>query len=55
MLNLYSDDVEKAKNVKLIKETGSNYADAMRAYFKNHANTEITEKCEGRISVISGE
>jgi hypothetical protein len=55
MLNLYSDDVKKAKNVKLIKETGSNYADAMRAYFKNHANTEITEKCEGRISVISGE
>ena len=54
MLNLFSDDIPKAENIKLIKDTKATYADAMRAYFGNHQKETVTVKLEGRIT-IAGE
>ena len=49
MLNLFSDDLPKAEDVELLKDTGATYADAVRSYFFNHRNEPITAKLEGRI------
>lgn len=54
MLNLLSDDVPKAENVRLIEQTDFTYADAVRKYFDNHKNSVIEVKCEGRIVVEDG-
>ena len=48
MLNVYSDTVPLAENVRLVKETGLTYADAMRLYFQNREDT-VTAQVEGRI------
>jgi 2',3'-cyclic-nucleotide 2'-phosphodiesterase (5'-nucleotidase family) len=53
MLNVYSDDVSKAKDVTLVCATGASYADAMMAYFEKHKNSEISAECEGRILVVN--
>jgi hypothetical protein len=54
MLNLYSDDVPLAQDVTLVRETEATYADAMEQYFASHQASAITEKCEGRITVVPG-
>lgn len=51
MLNLYSDDVPKAEGVRLLEETEATYADALRAYFKNHQEEPVSVGLEGRITV----
>ena len=48
MLNVYSDTVPLAENVRLVKETGLTFADAMRLYFQNREDT-VTAQIEGRI------
>lgn len=53
MLNLFSDDVPKASNIKLQKETKVTYADVLKVYFKKHRDESITAKLEGRIKVAS--
>lgn len=52
MLNIYSEDVPKAENVTLVRDTKATYADAIKAYFKNHQKEPVTAKLEGRITVV---
>lgn len=55
MLNLYSDTAPKTEDVKLLKETGGTYADALKQYFQNHMDEEIAAKLEGRIKIAGNE
>ena len=48
MLNYYDDAAPKG-NVKLIKETGLLYRDALAQYFEQHRDTTVNTKLEGRI------
>ena len=48
MLNYYDDAAPKG-NVKLIKETGLLYRDALAQYFEQHRDTTVNAKLEGRI------
>ena len=48
MLNVYSDTEPLAENVRLMRETGLTYADAMRQYFQNREDA-VTAQIEGRI------
>ena len=48
MLNVYSDVDPHAENVRLLKETGFTFADAMRLYFQKREGT-TTAQIEGRI------
>ena len=52
MLNLYSDSSPKAENIKLIRETGATYGDALREYFQNHKDEPVSVELEGRITVV---
>lgn len=52
MLNLYSDSSPKAENIKLIRETGATYGDALREYFQNHKDEPVSAELEGRITVV---
>ncbi|MDO5602768.1 MAG: 5'-nucleotidase, partial [Oscillospiraceae bacterium] len=54
MLNFYDDATPKG-NVKLIKETGLHYRDAMAQYFENHRDTAVDGKLEGRIRDLAQE
>ncbi|MCH5344368.1 MAG: extracellular solute-binding protein [Acetatifactor sp.] len=51
MLNIYSDTVPLAEKVRLMRETGLTYADAMRLYFQNHKDI-VTAQIEGRITSV---
>ena len=51
MLNIYSDTVPLAEGVRLVKETGLTYADAMRLYFQNREDT-VMAQIEGRITRV---
>ncbi|MCB6608978.1 extracellular solute-binding protein [[Clostridium] symbiosum] len=51
MLNLYSDTAPKTGDVKLLKETGATYGEALRQYFQNHRDEPVQVKLEGRITV----
>lgn len=51
MLNLYSDTVPKAENIRLIKETGATYCDALKQYFQKHKDEPVKAVLEGRITV----
>lgn len=51
MLNIYSDDTEKGE-VRLIKETGYTYAEAMTEYFEKHGAEDISCETEGRIEIV---
>lgn len=55
MLNLYSDTVPKADNIRLVKETEASYTDALKQYFSSHAEEPIQAKLEGRITVAGAE
>lgn len=52
MLNYYDDAAPKG-NVKLIKETGLLYRDALAQYFEQHRDTTVNAKLEGRIIDLS--
>lgn len=54
MLNLYSDTVPKAPGIKLLKNTGVGYIEALKEYFYNHRDEEIHAKLEGRITMVDG-
>ncbi len=54
MLNIYSDTVPPAENVKLVKETKATYVDALAAYFENRKDGIIALEPEGRITVENG-
>ena len=49
MLNVFDDAVPKAKDVKLIQDTGITYMEALVNYFENHNTEPVTAKVEGRI------
>ncbi len=53
MLNVYSDDTPKAKNVKLVQETGYTLQDILEKYITNH-NKEVSSQLEGRITAVNG-
>lgn len=53
MLNVYSSDVPKDENVRLVRETGNTFCDALEEYFLNHNNEEIGSQVEGRIVSVS--
>ncbi|MBS7007270.1 5'-nucleotidase C-terminal domain-containing protein [Anaerostipes sp.] len=48
MLNIYDKSTPKG-NVKMVKETGLFYRDALAQYFEQHRNTAVDAKQEGRI------
>lgn len=52
MLNLYSDTAPKAENVKLVRETGGTYCDALKLYFDRHREETIMAMPEGRIVIV---
>ena len=51
MLNIY--DGTLPVSVRLISETGMTFADALREYFANHIDEEITASLEGRIEIVN--
>ncbi len=50
MLNVYSDDVPKAENVKLVRETEYTFRSVLKQYIISHNNAEIGSRIEGRIT-----
>ena len=52
MLNYYDDTVPKG-NVKLIKETGLLYRDALAQYFEKHQDSAVDAGLEGRITDLA--
>lgn len=52
MLNFYDTATPKG-NVKLIKETGLLYQDALAQYFEQHRDAAVDEKLEGRIEDLA--
>lgn len=52
MLNYYDDATPKG-SVKLVKETGLLYRDAMAQYFEQHRDTAVDGKLEGRIKDLA--
>lgn len=48
MLNCYDEQTPRG-NVRIIRETGLTYRDALAQYFESHQNTIISKKIEGRI------
>lgn len=50
MLNVYDEDTPVT--VTLVEETEKTYCDALKEYFANHRDEEITATLEGRIEVI---
>lgn len=49
MLNLYDENVPQG-NVKLVKEIGLTYRDAMKLYFETSGSTAVNAQLEGRIT-----
>ena len=52
MLNCY-DDLTPRGGVKLIRETGMTYRDALAGYFENHKDSPLSVGLEGRITDLS--
>ncbi len=52
MLNYYDDAAPKG-NVKLIKETGLAYRDALAQHFEQHRDSVVDAKLEGRITDLA--
>lgn len=53
MLNVYSDDTPKPKNVKLVRETDYTLHTMLEEYIIKHNNQEIASKIEGRITSVN--
>ena len=54
MLNVYSDDVPKTENVKLVRETEYTFRSVLEEYIISHNNEEIGARIEGRITSVNG-
>ena len=52
MLNVYSDDVPKAENVKLVQETEYTFHNVLEEYIVSHNDGEIASQIEGRITAV---
>ncbi len=52
MLNVYSDDVPKAKTVKLASETGYTLHSILEKYIVSHNDEKIGSQIEGRITSV---
>ena len=53
MLNVYSDDVPKDENVKLVRETDLTFKSVLEDYIVSHNDEEISSKVEGRIISVN--
>lgn len=53
MLNLYSDEIPKAEEIKLLAEDLGTYRDALRYYFKQHEDKDVQPTVDGRITNLS--
>lgn len=53
MLNVYSDDVPKPENVKLVRETDHTLRRTLEEYIISHNNEEIASQIEGRITSVN--
>ncbi len=53
MLNVYSDDVPKAENVKLVRETEYTLSNILEEYIVSHNAEEIVSQIEGRITSVN--
>ena len=53
MLNVYSDDVPKPENVKLVRETEYTFHKTLEEYIIKHNNEEIASNIEGRITAVN--
>ncbi len=52
MLNVYSNDTPKAKNVKLVRETEYTFHSILEKYIVSHNDGEIGSQIEGRITSV---
>lgn len=52
MLNVYSDTAARPSDLKIVKETGKTYRDAIVAYFEKHQDEKISPKLEERIKNV---
>lgn len=53
MLNLYSDEIPKAAEVRLLAEEMGTYRDALRFYLKQYPDESVNASTEGRITDVS--
>ncbi len=53
MLNVYSSDVPKAENVKLVRETEYTFQSTLEEYIISHNDEEIASQIEGRITAVN--
>lgn len=53
MLNLYSDEIPKADEVKLLAGDMGTYRDALQYYFQQHQGENVQSVVEGRITNLS--
>lgn len=53
MLNVYSDDIPKDENVKLVRETEDTMRTVLEKYIRNHNKEEIASQIEGRITAVN--
>ena len=52
MLNVYSDEVPKEENVKLVRETDETFSSILEKYIISHNDEEIASQIEGRITSV---
>ena len=53
MLNVYSSDIPKAENVKLVRETEYTFQSILEEYIISHNDEEIASQIEGRITSVN--
>lgn len=54
MLNVYSSDIPKGENVKLVRETEYTFRSILEEYIISHNDEEIASRIEGRITAVNG-
>ena len=52
MINIYSNDVPKAENVKLVKETEYTFSSILEDFIVDHNDEEIVSQIDGRITMV---
>ncbi len=53
MINVYSDDVPKSENVKLVEETDYTFRSILEDFIINHNDEEIVSQTDGRITMVN--
>ena len=53
MLNLYSDEIPKAEEIRLLDENLGTYREALKYYFEQHPDESVESAVEGRITNLS--